>query len=155
MKIHCLVLSILSPLLSSCTDSSASSTDSNPFMNVPHEVVSEGLQLGIKNQQLHVISNDAQLASFAATASFPSAIPAINFDANDLVAIATGFPGCGGLRLNNVSESADTLLVEIDKIVPGPGVGCLPVVLETGPYILVVVPKKGKPVSFSFAVKIV
>ena len=154
MKILCLVLCILSPLLSSCTDSSASSTDSSPVMNVPHEVVSEGLQLGIKNQQLHVISNDAQLASFAATASFSSTIPAINFDANDLVAIATGFPGCGGLRLNNVSENAETLLVEIDKTFSAT-IACAAVVSDFGPYILVVVPKKGKPVSFSFAVKIV
>jgi hypothetical protein len=154
MKMLCLVLCILSPLLSSCTVSNASSTDSNPVMNVPHEVVSEGLQLGIKNQQLHVISNDAQLASFAATASFSSTIPAINFDANDLVAIATGFPGCGGLRLNNVSENADTLLVEIDKTFSAT-IACAAVVSDFGPYILVVVPKKGKPVSFSFAVKIV
>jgi hypothetical protein len=155
MRILCLVLCILSPLLSSCTDSSASSTASGPFMDVPHEVVSDGLQLGIKNQQLQVISNDAQLASFAATASFTPAIPAIDLAANDVIAIATGFLGCGGLHLNNVSENADTLLVEIDKTVPGPGVACAAVVLETGPYILVTVPKRGKPVSFAFAVKIV
>ena len=154
MKILCLVLCVLSPLLSSCTDSSASSTASGPFMDVPHVVVSEGLQLGIKNQQLQVISNDAQLASFAATASFTPAIPAIDLAANDVIAIATGFPGCSGLHLNNVSESADTLLVEIDKTFSAT-VACAAVVLETGPYILVTVPKRGKPVSFAFAVKIV
>ena len=154
MKIHCLVLCIISAMLSSCTDSSASSTASSPFMDVPHEVVSEGLQLGIKNQQLHVISDDAQLASFAATASFNPAIPAINFDANDVVAIATGFPGCGGMRLNNVRENADTLFVEIDRTFRA-DTACAAVVSEFGPYILMVVPKKGKPVSFTFAVKIV
>jgi hypothetical protein len=94
------------------------------------------------------------LASFAATATFTPAIPAIDFDANDVVAVATGFLGCSGIRLNNVSESADTLLVEIDNIFFS-NVGCLAVVLETGPYLLVRVPKKGKLVSFTFAVKIV
>jgi hypothetical protein len=154
MKIHCLVLCIVSPMLSSCTDSSANLTAGNAFMNVPYEVVAEGLQLGIKNQQLHVITNDTQLASFAATAKFTPVIPAIDFDANDVVAIVTGFQGCSGTAVNNVSESKDTLLVEIDKIFFA-SVACAAVVLETGPYLLVTVPKRGKPVSFTFAVKIV
>jgi hypothetical protein len=155
MKIHCLFLCIVGPLLSSCTSSNASSTDSNPFVNIPHEVVAEGLELGIKNQQLHVITNDAQLASFAAMATFPSGIPAVNLDASDVVAIIADSTGCNGIRLNNVSESADTLLVEIDKTVPGPNLGCAAVVPDFRPYILVTVPKRGKPVSFTFAVKIV
>ena len=155
MRIHHLVLCLVGPMLSSCTDSNADSIAGNAFVNVPYEVVAEGLQLGIKNQQLHVITNDAQLASFASMATFSPAIPAVNLDAHDVVAIVTGFTGCSGIRLNNVSEDADTLRVEIDKTVPGPGIACAAVVLETGPYILVTVPKKGKPVSFIFAVKIV
>jgi len=154
VRIHHLVLCMVGPMLSSCAESGAGSMAVNAFMNVPYEVVAEGLQLGIKNQQLHVITNDAQLTSFAATATFQPGIPSINLDANDVVAIVTGFTGCNGIRLNNVSESADTVLIQIDKTVPGPGVACAAVILETGPFILATVPKKGKPVSFTFAVKI-
>jgi len=154
MKIHCVVLCVVGAMLSSCTDSSADSTAGNPFVNVPFEVVAEGLQTGIDNQQLHVIKNDAHLASFAALATFPSGIPAVDLGANDVIAVLPDFSGCNGIRMNNVRESADTLLVEIYETVPT-NVACAAVPPGFRPYILVTVPKKGKPVSFAFAVKIV
>ncbi len=155
MKIHCLVLCILSPLLSSCTDSSASSTAANPFMNVSYEVVAQGLQAGITNQQLHVVTDDAELAALAARAVFSPTIPALDLTAKNVVAIFTGLAGdCSGLAVVNVSESADILLVEIEKTFHSDR-ACVAVIPNNGPYILVTTPKTGKPVSFAFAVKIV
>jgi len=146
---------MVSPMLSSCVDSSASSTAGNAFMNVPYEVVAEGLQVGITNQQLHVVTNDAQLAALAATAVFSPTIPALDLAAKNVVAIFTGLGGdCSGLGIVNVSESADVLLVEIEKTFRRDA-ACPAFVPNNGPYFLVTTPKSGKPVSFAFAIRIV
>src|SRR5712691_6133043 len=155
MKIHCLVLCMVSPMLSSCVDSSASSTAGNAFMNVPYEVVAEGLQVGITNQQLHVVTNDAQLAALAATAVFSPAIPALDLAAKNVVAIFTGLGGeCSGLGIVNVSESEDVLLVEIEKTFHSYSV-CAAFIPNNGPYILVTTPKSGTHVAFDFTIRIV
>ncbi len=155
MRIYLFVLCLIGPVLSSCTDSSADPMAGVPFVNAPYEVVSQGTQQGITNQQLHVVTNDAQLAALAATATFNPAIPAIDFGANRAVAIFTGLgTGCvDKLRIINVSEGADIFLVEVEKSVPGDGVVCPAFVPDYGPYLLATIPKSGKPVSFAFTIK--
>src|SRR5204863_4924716 len=119
MRIHHLVLCLVSPLLSSCTGSSANQTTGTPFVNVPYTVVSQGIQQSIKNQQLHVVTDATQLAALAAAAAFSSPLPALALDAHNLVAIfLPTVPACDGLGIVNVSESADVVLVELETTVP-------------------------------------
>jgi len=154
MRIHHLVLCLVSPLLSSCTGSSANQTTGTPFVNVPYTVVSQGIQQSIKNQQLHVVTDATQLAALAAAAAFSSPLPALDLDANNLVAIflPTG-TACDGLGIVNVSESADVVLVELEKTVPGDNMPCVALVPNHGPSVLATMPKSGKPVSFAFTIR--
>ena len=154
MRIHHLVLCLVSPLLSSCTGSSANQTTGTPFVNVPYVVVSQGVQQSIKNQELHVVKDATQLAALAAAATFSPALPALDLAANDLIAIFLPIgTACDGLSLVNVSESADVVLVELEKTVPGDNMPCVALVPNHGPSVLATMPKSGKPVSFAFTIR--
>jgi len=153
MRIHHLVLCLVSPLLSSCTGSSANQTTGTPFVNVPYTVVSQGIQQSIKNQQLHVVTDATQLAALTATAAFIPALPALDLDVNNLVAIfLPAGTACDRLGIVNVSESADVVLVELEKTVPG-DMPCVALVPNHGPSVLATMPKSGKPVSFAFTIR--
>jgi len=154
MRIHHLVLCLVSPLLSSCTAGNADQTSDTPFVNVPYVVVSQGIQQSIKNQELHVVTDATQLAALAATAVFSPPLPALDLDVNNLVAIflPTG-TACDRLGILNVSESADVVLVELEKTVPGDNMPCVALVPNHGPSVLATMPKSGKPVSFAFTIR--
>ena len=153
MRIHQLVFCLVSPLLSSCTGSSANQTTGTPFVNVPYTVVSQGIQQSIKNQQLHVVTDATQLAALTAAAAFSPALPALELDANNLVAIFLP-PGtaCDALGMVNVSESADVVLVEAEKTVPD-NMPCAALVPNHALSVLATIPKSGKPVSFTFTIR--
>ncbi len=154
MRIYLFVLCLIGSMLSSCVDSSANSMASTPFVNVPYEVVSQGgMHQNILNQQLHVVTDATQLAELTATAAFSPALPALDLDANNLVAIILPpSTACDGLGIVNVSESADVVLVEVEKTVPGdmPCVALMPIHSLS---VVATIPKSGKPVSFAFTIK--
>ena|SRR5713226_2421417 len=125
-----------------------------PFVNTLYTVVSQGIQQSIKNQQLHVVTDATQLAALTATAAFSPALPVLDLDANNLVAIfLPPGTGCEGLGIINVSESADVVLVEVEKTAPGDNMPCVALVPNHGPSVLATIPKSGKPVSFALTIR--
>jgi hypothetical protein len=112
------------------------------------------MQQSIKNQELHVVTDATQLAALAATAAFSPALPALDLAANNLIAIFLPIgSACDGLSLVNVSESADVVLVELEKTVPGDNMPCVALVPNHGPSVLATIPKSGKLVSFAFTIR--
>ncbi len=103
----------------------------------------------------HLVLTDAtQLAALAAAAAFIPALPALDLDVNNLVAIfLPPGTGCDALGIVNVSESADVVLVELEKTVPGDNMPCVALVPNHGPSVLATMPKSGKPVSFAFTIR--
>ncbi len=153
MRIYLFVLCLIGSMLPSCMDSSANPMASTPFVNVPYTVVLQGAQHSIRNQQLQVVTDATQLAALTAAAAFSPALPALELDANNLVAIFLP-PGtaCDALGMVNVSESADVVLVEAEKTVPD-NMPCAALVPNHALSVLATIPKSGKPVSFTFTIR--
>src|SRR5262245_32779642 len=140
-------------LLSGCMSDSGNDVVTTP--KVPFENISQGSQTGISNQQLHAIRTGAELAALASAAKLSAPVPSVDFAANNVVAVFTGMgDGCGlPVSVTGAGETANTLVVNVEKQVPGPGLACLPVVPAAGPYVLATIPNTSKPVSFAFTLK--
>lgn len=116
--------------------------------------VDAGLQTGIDNQQLQVITSDTQFAALVSSASMSGTLPALDYSKNELVAVFLGpNAGCGtdGLSVDNVDATDITVTVHVKRtLYPPPNGVCTVLPLNGRRYALVTIPKTSKAVSLRF-----
>lgn len=127
-------------------------SDAGQRSSVPYTVESWGSQTGVENQQLQVITSDAQYASLLSSVSLTGTIPAVNFGTLSLVSLFLGnHIGCLGdtLSVNSVIETEKTITLNVSRTIgyPPPNTACAAVVPLGGPYLLIGIPKTGKLIS--------
>lgn len=119
-------------------------------------IVSSGVQRGIHNQQLQVITTAKQFASLLSVTKLPGTAPKVDFSTHELIGVFLGANvGCGtdGLRINNVQYSDVTVTVYASRHVGQPNVaggGCTKMRLAGLSYVLISIPKTDKPISLVF-----
>ncbi|MHB8472619.1 MAG: hypothetical protein ACYDC8_07190 [Gammaproteobacteria bacterium] len=130
-------------------------SDAGQTHDVAFTIESSGNQTGIPNQQLQIITSDSQYSSLLSTISINGNPPSVDFSSKELVAVFTGTNvGCFLDRLSSESviETANTVTITVKRAIfnPPPGMGCtLPVIINSGPYVFISMPKTNKLVSLS------
>jgi hypothetical protein len=142
---------------SACSDSSGSSgNNATSAVAISYTVVSSGVQIGIQNQQLQIITDAGQFASLMSTLTLSGNIPSVDFSANELIGIFLGASvgPCGNdqLSISSVQESDSTVTVNASRqvTVPPPGFGACVRPPPGLSYDLVTIPITTKPISLIF-----
>lgn len=139
---------------SACSHSSGSSGN-NAASVTDYTVVSSGVQTGIQNQQLQIITNAEQFASLMSITSLSGNIPSVDFSSNELIGVFLGANvGCGTdqLSIPSLQQSDSTVTVNASRQVtlPPSGGACNLAPLNGLSYVLVTIPKTTKPISLIF-----
>lgn len=115
-------------------------------------IESNGTQVGIQNQQFHVLTSDDQYSSLLSSVTLSGAIPSINFANLALVSVFSGnHLGCYGdtLSVNSVIETEKTITINVSRTIgnPPPETACAAVLPAGGPYLLISIPRNAKLIS--------
>lgn len=160
-----IIAAAVTVLFAGCKLSSASGTGSagsavgattSMAKSIEFKVVSSGLQRGIRNQQLWVITSDKQFASLASLAKLSGNKPKVDFSKDELIGVFLGSNvGCGtdGLKINSVKETDATVTVYASRIAHksnAAGGGCTRMPLNGFSYALISIPKTSKTISLVF-----
>lgn len=164
-KVYVIVFAAVTVVFAGCglgharsSGSSGSTVSASAAMakTVEFKVVSSGVQRGVHDQRLHVITTDKQLASLISMAKLSGEKPSADFSRDELVGVfLSSNLGCGtdGLKVNSVKESDTTVTVYASRLVRKPnakGGACTIMRLNGFAYVLISIPKTSKAISLVF-----
>ncbi len=165
-RMFLIVIAVFAAGLAGCESSSASSpvNTAQPVRtasatapeHLKFNIVSSGVQQGIDNQQLQVITSAKQLSSLLSVTNLSGTAPKVDFSTHELIAVFLGANvGCGtdGLKINNVQFTDSTVTVYASRHVGQPNVaggGCTKMRLAGLSYALISIPKTDKTISLVF-----
>jgi hypothetical protein len=169
VRILAIIITAITAFLSGCSQSNGSSlstsTDSttsavnnssaNPSSPLTYTIVSSGVQRGINNQQMQVITSSEQFATLLSATTLFGDMPSTDFSTDELIGVFLGGNvGCGtdGLTINSVQETDLTVTVYATRKLgePNMGGGCSKMPVDGLSYALISIPKTTKTVSLLF-----
>jgi len=124
--------------------------------HIEFNIFSAGVQQGIHNQQLQVITTAKQFSSLLSMTKLSGTTPKVDFSAHELIGVFLGANvGCGtdGLKINDVQYTDTTVTVYASRHVGQPNVaggGCTKMRLAGLSYALISIPKTDKTISLVF-----
>ena len=109
--IRAMLILLISISMSGCVESSSA----NQSSNIDHTVVSSGIQMGIDNQQTHVLRNAATYSTFISSTQILGVIPNPDFTQNMLVGIFSTLGSCDSLSVSSVEDLDGSIVISLSS----------------------------------------